>query len=229
MNERIVTKIRNLLARADASRNDNANERAIALRQAQKLMDKHAIDASQISDQETPEERGRGSLATGSAVWKSIVINYVALLNGCRCFRIPGASTVVVGKETARYVVLHVSSFLIDSIERESKRLAGSGRGYIASWKKGAASGIGDTVKELLRERNNPTGPAVPGQSLAVIYDAEGKANDRWIAQNVGTLHKSKARAASNSGGFHGGRKYGRTLNVNAPLPGNGSGAKMLK
>ncbi len=85
--ENLIRKIQALLARADKDRNDNENEREIALRQANAMMAKHNLSIVELSEAEQREELGmvtEGHKSLSGAVWKAVVYSAVAKLNGCK-------------------------------------------------------------------------------------------------------------------------------------------------
>lgn len=214
---KIVKKIKALLAKADAERNDNENEREIAMRMAIKMMDEHSITSVQLRDEE--DERGVGHAETKSSIWKCNVIRHIGDLYGCKVYRTSGRTgrTFVIGKESHRVTVLSLAEYVIHSIEREARRNhAGRGRKFIASFKKGSTNGLGHQVQELLeaRKRGETTSAST---ALVVVghYAAEMKANEEWLALQGVKLQPGRRQRASSVEGWRAGQTYGKSISLN--------------
>lgn len=228
MNDSIIRKVRALLARADAERNDNEHERAIALRQATALMDKHNIAATDLDAEADP--RGKSDVVTGQRLWRSMVIDAIGRLYGCKVYRSTGAygRTFVIGRESHRTTTLAISDFVIASVEREAKRYAGGVR-YTNAFKKGAAAAVHQQVRELTaaRKRGETTSEgsaSSAGTALAVVahYRQELAANEAYLRDDGTRLSSCSRSRISDGEGYAAGRAYGAGLSLNGQIGGAG-------
>lgn len=81
-NERVIEKIKKCLA---LSKSSNANEAAIALRQAQRLMEAHNIDAAKLAVSNVNEAKVQSNASVSKVkVWEMALINLVAEAFGCK-------------------------------------------------------------------------------------------------------------------------------------------------
>lgn len=229
--EKVLRKIRALLARADEARNDNEHERKIAMRQATKLMDEYSISLSQAMSDE--DARDVGEYIVGSQRWKSMAVAAVGRLYGCKVYSVgkgPGKRCMVVGRESARVVVMELSKYVHKSIEREAKQFRGYGRGFIVSFKVGAASGVTHQVDALIRDR--AAGETVSDSKAMVIvdyYKNELARNEAYIKNELGiTLRSGGRTTASNRTAYWQGREYGSSLSLNNQIKSSG-GQRLIK
>jgi hypothetical protein len=79
--DKIITKLKKLLA---LSKSSNANEAAVALEMAQKLMAEHGIKSSAIGEFEIVEEEVRGNGGKRPPHYESRLVKRVAGAFGCR-------------------------------------------------------------------------------------------------------------------------------------------------
>lgn len=215
----VVRKIRALLARADAARNDNEHERAIALRQATKLMDKYGISEVAVNAEDDPRASEFYEYEGGR--WRSSIVFYIADLYGCRSYHLRGTrKAAIVGRLSHRQTVLAVAQFVIASVDREAKkRSRGMGQAWGASFRKGAAAGIAEQVFWIKAQRERGE-TSSPGQALAVVnhYLAENDANDAFLKNSNVKLRMSRI-SISNGYGYGNGKDYGSRINLRGAIP----------
>jgi len=229
----ILRKIRACLSRADANRNDSEEERAIALRQANALMDKYGIQAVDLGETDELGERGKHGIDTGRNLWKAVVIQYIGKLYGCKVYRSPSEGrTWIIGREHFRHVVVDMAGYVISSIEREASHQArGRGRSFGNSFRRGAASAIGEQVKEILASRARGETAQVSSSKAMILVDMyknELALNDEWLRAQGVRLYSGGRRRISSGDGYHAGQQYGRGIGLQDQL-GRGPSARVKR
>ncbi len=228
---KVLKKVAALLARGDASQNDNEHEREIAMRQAQKLMDEYNISVLEASvGQLGDAARGQeGVWITSANRWKRMVYNCIGRLYGVTVYNDGDSMTYLVGSEANREVTLSMGEYVIDSIEREAKTHSSKGRKFVNSFKKGAMSGVSMTVSVMIREREKQPESQGKGLVLASFYDQEMANNNQWLADELNIiLQNRKSRATTSSyEGMSAGREHGRGISLNSQIS-SGGGQKLL-
>lgn len=232
MNNHIIEKIRKLLARADAGRNDNEHEREIAMRQAHALLAKHGLSMAEVGQAEQDEAlgaKGRTSLDIGRYVWKALVINEVCKLHGCHCVRTArksGQTAWIIGRHLHATVAKEMSTYLIDSITKEAKR----GYHNVKDFGVGAANGIAQQVYRILADmKAGKVGEEQVSASTALIVVNQ---HEKALAEARDTAAEffPRLRSYTYSGGratsdYHAGKDYGSRVSLNKQV---GGGAKRI-
>jgi hypothetical protein len=221
--ESAIRKLRALLARGDAAKNDNEHERATAMRQARAIMDRFGLEEH---DADTDDDF-RGALDSeqfevSSYAWERELLHAVARLYDCKSYNTRvwrGASKrrvpVIVGREVNRTTVAIIARYLIDSITREGKATKPSyehGKQWMNSFGSGAAWAIGDRVDVMLAEREEMA-RAERGRALMVLSQSMALQEEasQWIAQHVGRLVRGPGRTV-NLAGYNAGQAFGQGL-----------------
>jgi hypothetical protein len=221
-NEKVLKKIRALLARANEAQNDNEFERQIALRQATNMMDQYSISMVDLDTEE--DVRGAGFVATKTARWKANIVNHLSNLYGCKAYRSVGTNgrTFVIGRQSHRTIVLELSEYVIASVEREAKKYKGTGKSYINSFKLGAATGVYQQTKRIIAERQRGETTST-SKALAVVnhYALEQKENEQWLKNQNVTLRKQASTRASDYRAYTSGYEYGNHISLNNQLGGS--------
>ena len=162
--EKIIDKVKNLLARAEEDRGATLNERLTCAAIAQKLMIQHDIsfgDVAQESCQDvdyTKKHRRPFLDLINPEDWMCALLNIVASVNNCEVYITDCASAdgkqfsalSIVGKQSDIEKVSVVSRWLISEISRLSIRDgAGMSRSWHDDYKLGAVHGLKDKfIKE---------------------------------------------------------------------------------
>ena len=206
----------------DEARNDNEYERATALRQANALMDRHGVQIADLDGDELGP-RGQSGLRTGSTLWKSVAVTGIARLYGCKAYRTTGGEgeVFVVGRQHYRNVVLDMSRFVIDSIERESGRHTTYGRRFTSAFRKGAATGINANVGAIIAQRARGETVASQSQALVLVehYAHELGLNAAWLADQDIQLRAQRS-TYSDRDGYAAGRDFGQGIGLSDQLGG---------
>jgi len=235
--ENIIEKIRKLLARADAERNDNEHEREIALRQAHALLAKHGLE---MADVDAPAEEGFGPLGqirfeVGGAMWQSLAYGTTAELNGCYVLRRGsrrGCLIWIIGRAMRATVARAMGAYVIASIEREIKARRHEfpwqdARSFATDFGNGAVMAVRAKVAEILREQaaGKVGDEQISGERALVLVDQHRAALDE-AKQLANREHKVRAARRMNVRGgdaYKAGQAFGKGLSLNAQISGGGS------
>jgi len=217
--ERIIEKIRKLFA-LSANTGATGAESETALRMANALLSKHAIDKYKLN--KTDEVFASFMDYDIKHAWKKSVIGTISRFYNCRTvfdYNWDDPKTLIIGTSANRITAIIVIDQLLDQIKKES-------RGEKIAFKNGAAVGLADKCEEIIRERNRETGhdEVIPGTGLTVIDIETQQKNDAaaFIQSNFKHLTRSKGMRGSSAEG----RAYGKGLNPNARM--GGAGQKCL-
>ena len=211
--ERMIAKIRKLFALANNS-GSQGNEAESAMRMANALLAKHAIDKYKLHETDTvfcsfldydikPQ-------------WIKSVISTISRFYNCRCifdYNWPEPKTLVIGTSANRITAILVIDHLIDQIKKET-------RGEKIAFKNGAALGLDDKCREIILARNAETGndEVIPGTGLTVIKLEERQKTDVNEFVNANFAHLKSGRGMKTASAA--GRSYGNGLNPNARVGG---------
>ncbi len=227
--DRIIQKIKACLARADEERNANEHERAIALRQANALMEQYSIEIIDLGDTEDLGPVGEEEHSIGAKPWKAMVYNNLAPLYGVKILYGRGLVTMI-GRAHYRNVVSDMAHYLMASIEREAKAMSGD-KSYKADFRKGAAQGIHTTVKRILKERAKAHEGVSASKALVLVdhFKNEMQATNDWVAEHFGKIRTRSPTKVRNWGAYHDGKAYGESLNLSDQLGTSNQNQRKLK
>ncbi len=239
--ENLIRKIQALLARADKDRNDNENEREIALRQANAMMAKHNLSMVELSEAEQREELGElfesDDKVTG-AVWKNSIFNQIAKLNGCDTIYSPHSKTIhILGHKSRVEITRSMALYVIASITREIPKawdsLVGKAstnrRSFNTSFGNGAAVAIQENVRNILAARRSGVidGETLSRDQAMVLVDQDKKqlAEVRQFYRKAYPHTRNGAGSSSrSSAGYGAGKAYGAGISLNTQIGGRSAG-----
>lgn len=216
--ERLIQKIRKLFA-LSANEGATGAESETALRMANALLAKHAIDKHRLHE----EDAVFASFCDYpiKQEWVKQVVSHIARFYNCRPifdYNWTPAKTLIIGTSSKRITAIIVIDQLLDQIKREKGNMA---------FKNGAAFGLYETCKEIIADRNHETGSdeVIPGTGLTIIdIETTEKNNaDAFIQSNFKNLTSGRRRSKAMSAE---GRSFGQGLNPNARM--GGAGQKCL-
>lgn len=231
----VISKIKKLLARADAQRNDNSHEREIAMRQATILLAKHGLAMSEVEgagDAHGFGALGKLEISTGRAArWIPMIYNQIGRLNGCKVLRLPGRGVVLFGRAMRVTVARQMADYVINSICREadlqhSKTPHVHGRKFRTDFGDGAASGVYQQVNDILeaQKRGQLGDDQLSGSMAMVVVNQHKNAlaeADRHMRSNY-SVRSGSAKQARVSNAFYAGREYGRNVSLNTQVGSSG-------
>jgi len=231
MNDKIIDKVRKLLARADEARNDNEHERAIAMRQAHALLAKHGLA---LADVETADEaaaelgalgKGKVELAT-RAVWERGVYTAIARLHGCHAvqqvWKGQSPKIFIIGRRLRVNVVRELAAYVVASIQREGKAWGRDSTAFgVGAW-----TGVAKQVDIILAQQaRGEIGEERVSQSTALVLVNQHK---QALAEAQGATKEffpntrdASYRHTGNRDAMSAGRAYGEKVGLNIQIGGN--------
>lgn len=240
MTEKIIDKVRKLLAVANGTAEGGEHERDTAMRMALGLLAKYNL--SMASLEEPKEDRIKdNTLVVHSAPWMRWVGNAVAEMFFCYMYHSTTGRTgnrrrySFIGLESNVATARAMTEYLIYSIEREGTRRMKEG-GHSAAWansfRKGAAMKI-ETRCEKFRQEAELASKPVSGERgivLASLYEQNLADNLRFIeaAGTIITMMDSRVQAPVASG-LQAGAEYGEKLNLHKQIGADGKQTDTLR
>jgi hypothetical protein len=209
--ENLLRKIRACYARADESRNENENERAIALRQANAMVEKFAVTAAELDSDELGP-MGQNDVSVGMTIWKQSLYFVLGPLYGCEVLWNRRGTMYVMGRQSYRNVVEDMAGYVITSIEREAKAQARGDKTYLNGFRKWAVEGVRANVNDILAERAKGLKVAGTGTSMVLVDHFKNQLEDASNYMNAThSVKTGKARAMPRGGmeGYEAGRGIG--------------------
>jgi hypothetical protein len=244
-----VKKMMTLANDAGASEGEREN----ALRMAHATLAKYNLTMSEAeaSGKKAEEARGAEHMTGRDYPWMRTTAHAVAKLFFCEYFYILiGGGKVkhfFVGRESNVFTAQGMTTYVIDSIDREAQRTAkartgNSGGTFWRSFCKGAAFAVYercDSIREEAEEESAQdaqlerlTSPKSTGTALvlASVYEAERKANEEYISKNIGPLRFTSSRQRNTAADAHAaGQEYGEKINLSRQIGETKDDKKRLK
>jgi hypothetical protein len=239
--EKILVRVRNLLKLAEGGSNEN--ESASAAAAAQKLIERHKLDAAmldasgdegrideeEVRDCEDPLDKSKSKIA-----WKGRLASGIARANSCRIYW-QGGAIQIVGAPSNVGTVRYLYSYFVREADRLAKKYAGNGRAWMHAWRVGLA----DTIAARLRAAREEA--RVDALAEAKTADQRGvalarvntgitrlDAQDKAVTDFMGRLRLRKGRKTSvnSSGGYTQGTVDGQHVNIANGSAALGAGAR---
>lgn len=234
---RVLEKVRKLLALANS--NANVNEAAAAAARAQELLFQHKLSMAdiEISGGEV-EAVGKLNVDEETALqlkWKQQLMGALAL--GCYCKVITAQARGANGQKIARMILVgkpadtQTVAYLYEYARKEIDRLcaiqtAGLGFAFANSFRLGACSAIWDAMKAKRAEQEKP---AANTSETALVLIKRGDAEiEKFIAKSFSNLRKGPAVRASRVDAFGAGVEAGRSIDLNGGHKALGAESKRL-
>jgi hypothetical protein len=226
--EDAVRKIKACLARADAERNANENERAIALRQANALMEKYSIQMIDLGDTDELGTLGTEKTSIGAKPWKAVVFDAIGPLYAVKILYGRGLVTII-GRQHYRSIVVDMGKYVINSIDKEAKKAQGDKR-YKASFRNGAAQGLYPTVEAILAERAKAHDNITESKALVLVdhFNKEMDITSQWMEDNMKVGRSRRMPGGTDARGYSDGHVYGSGINLGDQLGSSAPKAKRL-
>ena len=215
MREKIIDKIKKCLALASS---DNENERATALRQANKLMEAHSVTMLDI--EQSNIDMGQSELERKK--WQGPIVASVGKLFGVETYNNRATNQwMFVGAESDRITCVEMVKWLLESIERETKTYKGMGRSFIHSFRVGACHKIAENVREIINERKGKTVTNSQGKEIVLqdYFKTQIEKATEYLASQGVILRKSNARTTiRDDSGYQNGKNYASNLSLNRQI-----------
>lgn len=230
-NEKIIDRVRKLLAKAGSCEAIGSEHEAKAFASAaQALLVEHGLSLAslEVTHQEKP---GASIVQLDKAKrrriwWTERLASIIAKSYGCCIMLHPGSNTItIIGRESNRAVADYVIATLAKEIEiwtnREYVKAYQRDRNSIKGFRKAFQSGVLARIKERLEDMNQTFGN---NASNALVVINNGVSEARNFMQSNFRLGKASHIGGShsfNAAGFSRGREIGNGLS----LSGNGIGS----
>ena len=227
--EKIIEKVRKLLARADEARNDNPHEREIAMRQAHAMLAMHGLEMAQVGDVDA-QTNYLGALVKGTfamrtrGVWEAGIYDQVAKLNGCKSVREPArngnpSKVYIFGRKVRAEVIRQMTISVVDSIIREARKTDNA----VVSFGIGAWSGVAEQVRGILASmgKGQIDGQQLSGSMALMVIDQHKQSlieSARIMHDAFPRLGKGGSSRARDSGAYAAGRDYGSRIGLNGQI-----------
>lgn len=230
ISEKIVSKIRKLMAMANGNAEGGEHERDTALKMALNLLAKHNLSMADVKEKDK-EGRKTEEFEMASHAWAKFVINAVAQMLFCKIFTTKiGKSTdtkmrvTFIGRESNVITAKEMSLYIIKSITREAARKAKE-TGQAGAFQRSFCNGAGTVVSLRcmeLRRAEEEASKATPGTGLvlASLYAQELAANDQYVVAVMGVklVTKPLNPKSKSTGGHEAGVAFGKKINLNKQI-----------
>lgn len=239
--EKILTRVRNLLKLAESGSNEN--ESAAAAAAAQKLIERHKLDAAmldatgdegrideeEVRDCEDPLDRSKSKIA-----WKGRLASGIARANSCRIYW-RGGTIQIVGAPSNVGTVRYLYSYFVREADRLAKKYAGNGRAWLHAWRVGLADTISARLLSARQEaRADALGEARTADQRGVALARVNTGIARLDAQDLAVtafmgrlkLRKGRKTSVNASGGYSQGAADGHHVNIANGSAALGTGAR---
>ncbi len=220
--DKTIDKIRKLFELANSP---SESEASSALAKAHELLQKYNLSMEEVKDKTEKSSLITEDFGKIDRNWEIGLVGTVAKVNYCGMFRsskfvgfgptgraLYEYRMVLVGKEHNVAAVRVMAEYIIDAIEKGSRRLKGQGKALIASYKVGFSNTIENRLYAL-RKSDMETSDC---RDLVVVADAEVK--DYFAKTGMG---KFKVKTSNtNPIGYAAGMLDGKNLPLNTQVGG---------
>lgn len=229
--DEVLKKIRKLLNRSKDTSGSTEGERDQALRMAHALLARHNLDIAELESRgQVDNDRGVLRKTFYGRPWARSVARAVADMSFCHYLYMSRSGTkdvshIFVGREANAITASEMSSYLVESINREAKKFQRDRKLVNDSYRAfawGAAAAITRRCRELraAAERANESTPG-SGSGLVVYQANENAANQELIDKAFPKTSKGRSGQEINDlGAARSGREYGETVSLNRQVSG---------
>lgn len=216
--ETVINRIAKLLA---LSKSENENEAASSMALAQNLLAKYQLDITDIQIEEKIDQEDfyiNDNDRKKISSWQSILLNGISENNFCYVYR-SGNIMKLIGKKSARHIVLVMFSYLISVIDNATEKAFQEYTGWEhgKTFKNSFRMGMVDRIITRLRQEAQKIAQEAKLNSKEIIpvdpYEEAKKANVAWIKSNG--IHLRAASSSFRSGaGYNAGRSAGDKVSL---------------
>jgi len=230
--DRIIAKMKKLLAMAEGTANEN--EAMSAARQLHAMLAKHNISMEDLSSEENPVNKD--GIETANRPWKRIVASKIAELYFCSfyfqdSYKSGKAHYMFVGTEANRTFAIYIFKMIVKVVEKgarvESKKRYGKEDcGFVNSFWTGAKTRITERCNELIGAAKAGTLEDEEGNTLPALlstYEQTKITLDAWCSDNLSLSKVSNRTRATNAAGYNKGQEAGNRVQLSRTLHGNQS------
>lgn len=231
VSEKVMDKIRKLLAHAKDNAAGGEHERDTAMRMALKLLAKHNLEMKDVQDMEDKEDRDEVHYEEFPDPFRKFIANAIAELYFCQFYHTKVAGKQknnfhFVGLESNCYAAKEISAFVIRSVYTESQKqqntVGGGVHGYGTTFRNAAAQRIRERCTEMRKAEESEQETVSTGTALVLanIYEQEAQANSNFIEKVLEVkLKTTKHRLSNKSAKANAeGREFGDKVNLSSKL-----------
>lgn len=193
MKDKIIERVKKILAIANDNTGASAAERETAMKMAHTYLIKHNLSMSEVSSKSKDaidEDRGNVVMSGQRTHWERSIINSIASLFFCKYFHIKGKKHFFIGRKDNIITAIEIVKFVLKSVDKEADKL-GAGRHDFSVFKRGFCVGASNAIyhrtvimKDEAEQENKPAEQGATGTALTVtgVYDSEDSANKNYIS-----------------------------------------------
>lgn len=228
-NEKIVAKIKKLLAVANGNAEGGDHERDTAMKMALKMLAKHNLEMGDVSVV-AKELRGQQECWHDMCPWRRTVAGAMARMFFCEFYYIPVKDTrqkykfVFVGLESNTITAMEMTNYVIKSVGKEAKKARTAQMQtskFETAFMNAAAIRVSHRTFEMQREAEKEQAAEATGTALVLAnyYETEKQENQAFIADTIGTLKVVKSNLKNHDmAGTLAGDTYGKNISLNNQL-----------
>lgn len=229
----ITEKIQKCLA---LGQSPNENEAKLAVENANKLLLKYNLTLADITINEDGEvEIGENIAGEGNraSLWKTNLLTAIAENNYCKLLmrrwrgskhRSGRYAYVLIGKEHNILTVKSMNEYLVEAVDKLSRKFSGRGARAKNSYKVGMTHGLADRMLEI-RKNSEKQGVDIDGTHTTALvvknlHDKELNAINKWLDNKYGRTLKSSSTSKSNvdPGAYFSGINDSKNVSLNKQI-----------
>lgn len=217
--DRMIRRIKGLLAKADPERNPNLNEAEAAAALAQELITRHQVTEAQLAAHTGPKDKAQivslEYFARGDSnlqKWERYLCNGICLTNQCRLLIYKGSTHLTLfGTQANLAIVIELFEELRSMIRTlANTSFTAYGYGQPTAWKTSFCLGATSAIYARMKATSTKVVQETNSTALMVVEDQRAENALRAYAPKIKTGKKS--RGPSNHSAFSAGYEAGQRL-----------------
>lgn len=222
--DKIIAKIKKLLAVANGNAEGGDHERDTAMKMALKMLAKHNLEMGDVSDV-AKEQRGEQKCWHHMCPWRREAAGAIARMFFCQFYYFPSRDTrqkhqfVFVGLESNAITAMEMANWVIKSVEKEANRTRKARNEttkFETSFMNAAAIRINWRTFDMQKEAEQEVYTGGSALVLANFYETEKKENQLYIEKTVGPVKVKKHNLKNHDeAGRQAGDAYGKSIQLN--------------
>ena len=224
LDKNMISKIEKLLA---LGQSPNENEAKLAMFNANKLLTKYNLTMLDIEGAKGESDVDNNVIESGTrcATWKSHLINAISNTNYCQALinrKYKGYDFVVVGKAHNVLVVKNLYIYLVEAVNKWTKKNGGKGARAKNSYRLGMVAGLYNRLEEIKRQAMQDgleiDGTITTALVVKNLHETELKANKEYMAKEYGKLSSKKTRSKIDGENYGKGHADSANVGLNAQI-----------
>jgi len=221
---KVLSRVKKMLAIAECSGATEA-ERDTALKMAYNVLAKHNLTMVDldvhVANQQDP--RAMHIEVGHSDIWAKSIYHSVASLFFCKYFSGQKVNAWkmklhFVGRESNATTAMHMSTFIVESLIKESRKRFGHNKNPEArAFNLGAAHKLSERIREIKQAQAAEAQAEVKGRDLVLVnlYDSEARANALVISELGFNLKPSaKGKQTVRADAYEAGKEFGAGIGL---------------